>query len=238
LPYDSSATCARSKSKKLFNDQLAKKTEYSSLMTQNNSHRMLVAGDVQQTMQSIHNWRQARIERASTQRCDSEVLTSARRDGCRRRVRWTRNSSAALSFVLCVVMVPSTICTYSASAEIIASKFRQADNFVAGASKLKKGVSFSCKMDQAVLPGIHKTSAESQDSEHSSNVYIPVHSSSDLERAAGDRLQSMRLRVRDGCALSSSSAARRQSPSSGDETNAALCVYTRLQTQLFPQMRF
>jgi hypothetical protein len=190
----------------------------------------------QRIMQSIHSRRQARLVDRASSRCGCMEQNLAEQQEGGRRVRSNRTSFSALSLVLCAAMVPSAFCTYSSSAEIVASKFRHsiaAENFVAGASKLKKSVSFSCKMDQAVLPGIHKT-AVFQDAEYGSNVYTPVHSSSDL---AGDRLQSRRLRGQDG-SLSSSSTARRRLPSSGDVSNAAPYVYTRLQTQLFPQMRF
>eukprot|EP00291_Cryptomonas_curvata_P019546 CAMPEP_0172170626 /NCGR_PEP_ID=MMETSP1050-20130122/11380_1 /TAXON_ID=233186 /ORGANISM="Cryptomonas curvata, Strain CCAP979/52" /LENGTH=165 /DNA_ID=CAMNT_0012841845 /DNA_START=73 /DNA_END=567 /DNA_ORIENTATION=- len=165
-------------------------------------------------MQSIHNWRQAGLaERASSRQC--EEMTSARHEEKSRRVRSTRGTFSALSLILCAAMVPSAFCTYSASAAIDAAKFRYsvlADGFVP-ASKLKKSVSFSSKMDQAVHPSNHKSPAELE------YVYTPVHSSSDLEGAAGDRLQSMRLRGQVGS--SSSSIVGRRSPSSGDVATAA-----------------
>ena len=188
-------------------------------------------------MQRIHSWRQAvLVRRASTRQCGSEDMVSARQEAGRR-VRSIRSPLSALSFLLCAAMRPSVLCTYSASSEIVTSKFRQSltDNLASGTSKLKKSVSFSCKMDQAILPGSHKPSAALQDAEYGSNVYTPVHSSSDLESAAVDRVQSMRLRGQDGALAS---AARRRSPSSGDVASAAPYVYTRLQKQLFPQMRF
>ena len=202
--------------------------------------RLSVAGNnAQQTMQRIHCWRQAGlVQRASTRQCGSEEMAPARKEEAERRARSIRSPLSALSFLLCAAMLPSVLCTYSASSDIIASKFRHSipDNFVSGASKLKKSVSFSCKMDQAILPGSHKPTSALQDAEYGFNVYTPVHSSSDLESAAGERVQSMRLRGQDGALASS--AARRRSPSSSDVTSAAPYVYTRLQTQLFPQMRF
>ncbi len=201
--------------------------------------RLSVAGNnAQQTMQRIHSWRQAGlVQRASTRQCGGEEMAPARQEEAERRARSIRSPLSALSFLLCAAMLPSVLCTYSASSEIMVSKFRHSipDNF-AGASKLKKSVSFSCKMDQAILPGSHKPTSALQDAEYGFNVYTPVHSSSDLQSAAGDRVQSMRLRGQDGALASS--AARRRSPSSSDVASAAPYVYTRLQTQLFPQMRF
>lgn len=208
-------------------------------MTRITSCNQSVPGNsAQQIMQSIHSWRQAGlVERASSRQCDQAERSSARLEEKSRRARSTHSSSSAVALILCAAMLPSALCTYGSSAGIDAAKFRHSvllDTHVPGASKLKKSVSFSSKMDQAILPSSHKCSA---DLDYISNVYTPVHSSSDLEGAAGDRVQSMRLRgqVR---SLSSSSVTGRRSLSSGDVAAAAPYVYTRLQTQLFPQMRF
>jgi hypothetical protein len=189
----------------------------------------------QQSMQTINNWKHAGLEEcaiASSRKCDIEEQTASRPAECKGRVRSQRCSASALSLILCAAMVPSAFSTYSASPDIVSSQFRHSmESPVAGPSKLKKSVSFSCKMDKAVLENSRQTSAELKDAVESLNLYTPVHSSSDLERASGDRIQSMRLRGQE-C-----SPTRRRSLSSGDES-AAPYIYTRLQTQLFPQMRF
>jgi hypothetical protein len=207
-------------------------------MTRCTSRRLLAAEhNTQQILLSIHSWRQAGLaERASRCLCEKEI-PSGWQEERGRRLRSTGSSFLTLSIILCAAMIPSAFCTYIAPEGIMAAKYRHsvsADMLVSGGSKLKKSVSFSCKMDQAVIPRSPKTSAELQDVEYSSNVYTPVHSSSDLESTP--RVQSMRLRGQDGF-LASSSTSSRRSLTSGDVASAPY-VYTRLQTKLFPQMRF
>ena len=189
---------------------------------------MELENNEKQAKQTIDSWKQAGlVERASPRRCDIEELRADRQQ-----VRSTRLSFSTLSSVLCVAFLPFAFCSSSESAETVSTKFRHSIMFENGASKLKKSVSYSCTMDQAVNQGNRQ--GLKVDAGYGLNVYTPVHSRvSDLGRASGERGQSMLLR--DG---SLSSPAHWRSLSSGDDVPAAPYVYTRLQTQLFPQMRF
>jgi hypothetical protein len=144
-----------------------------------------------------------------------------------------RGACSTLSIILCVSMIPSVFSSCSLSVDVVPSEIRHWDSpatFLPDTPKLKKSISFSSKMtNHANFKMKRNCQADLQDDENEPLLYTPVHSSSQSERA-GTRPR--------GHVAGGSSPAADWRPRSGDMAAAAPYVYTLLQTQLFPEMRF
>ena len=177
-----------------------------------------------QTMQSIQSWRQTGPKQAT--KVHKTKASNARRcgDSCLRLRRTLRMNYEILSIILCAAMVPSVFCSCSPSAGAGPSK----NNAAAAFFPSKKSISFSKGMNHANFQG--NCQADLQNDEDEPSLYTPLRSCSQFERA-GTRLRGT---AEDG----SSPLARQRLLLAGDMTAASPYVYTRLQTRLFPEMRF
>ena len=139
----------------------------------------------------------------------------------------------SVCLLVCATLLPSAACSRNQPNTACISRYALpsgAGKFVEGSPRLRKSVSYSSEMNTAVVDSNRRYAADSmEDRNINSQVYTPVHSSSDLSRA-GD-LRSQRMRA-------ASTTSTFSSGSSEEACSERPYVYTRLQTQLFPEMRF
>jgi hypothetical protein len=160
-----------------------------------------------------------KINLSNSGRC-SELCARSRSTAC-----------STLSVILCATMIPTVFCSCSFSVDVVPPSgiryCNPAATLLPISPKLKKVISFSGKMkNHANLQG---NCREDQDDEIELHLYTPVHSNSQSVTAGTH----FHAHVAGG-----SSPTTRHRPHSGDMAAAAPYVYTRLQTQLFPEMRF
>jgi hypothetical protein len=193
------------------------------------SGRYSAVGDTtRRTMQNIPNSGMMRLAGDITKTCNSRRCS----ESSARLQSTARGACSTLSIILCVSMIPSVFSSCSLSVDVVPSEIRHWDSpttFLPDTPKLKKSISFSSKMNHANFKMKRNCQADLQDDENEPLLYTPVHSSSQSERA-GTRPR--------GHVAGGSSPAAHWRPRSGDMAAATPYVYTLLQTQLFPEMRF
>ena len=144
--------------------------------------------------------------------------------------RQSRRPWLGMAALVLASMLPCVLCSAGAdgaSIELKSQRNHHDFDLVRSTPRLRKSVSYSSKMDRAVHEPESGTLSsdvyEAKLNAPRTRIYTPVHSSSDLGRAEG-------LRSRSNSPLP-------PSPTASEEIDH-VHVYTRLQKQLFPEMRF
>lgn len=164
------------------------------------------------------------LELGSQSACSEKAQECMRASSSRTRQPWFPLAS---SLVFLAALIPSASCSVCQGCTAFTARpdmQRHDAESVVTVSRLRKSISYSSKMNHAVevLPRMLTDKNIQETNVANSYAYTPAHSSSELHRGGESRYR----RLRHNPAVSAESGW--ESPH----------VYTRLQTQLFPELRF